>query len=97
MGPIQYHGYVKGSSGLAEFTGIKDHRVHEKWRLLGLPYTMIGRTFLYKKRDVEKFLDRQYGVRTIKLPEFARSGLEKSAARYAKDVRERYAEYVSGK
>lgn len=68
MGPIQYHGYVKGSSGLAEFTGIKDHRIHQRWRMMGLPYTMIGKIYMYKKKDVEKFLDKTYGVITLRMP-----------------------------
>ena len=68
MGPREYHSYVKGSPGLAEFTGIKDHRIHQRWRMMGLPYTMIGKIYMYKKKDVEKFLDKTYGVTVEKPP-----------------------------
>lgn len=60
MGPQSRDGYVKGSPGLAAFTGIKDHRIHQRWREEGLPYHMVGNVYLYKKKDVERFIDKMY-------------------------------------
>lgn len=67
MGPQQRDGYVKGSPGLANYTGVKDGRIHAKWRAEGLPYLRLSdKCILYKKRDVDLFLDRKYGVNTWK-------------------------------